>query len=146
MPAWYAKLMGRHPAGKEDHPVAATQAAYQVGVMQVFSLGHAVSSNVVSVSDAWVLKVSGSATSPLLLKRIEINNNAAVANTFSLAIMTVGDGAPGTSNAFLAWDTIVGPLEVWVWTGEVPLIDRYVYVKGGVAGMSMYWEAEEIDH
>ena len=145
MPAWYAKLMGRHTVAKVDHEIAATPAAYQVGAMQVYPLRPVVIANVVAISTGWVCRVQGDVAAPLLLKRIEINNHEASPNYVSLGIMTVNDGTPSTSNAFIAWNTIIAPYETWEWTGEVPLIDRYVYVKGTSLGMTMFYQAEELD-
>jgi len=146
MPAWYARLKGRHIKSTVDHELAATQAAYQVGALQIFLQSHAVESNNLALTAGWTMEIAGPTIGPFLLKRIEINNpDAAAVNSFSLAIMSVFDGAPGASNAFLAWNTVIGPLEVWRWTGEVPLCGRWVYAKCGVVGLTMFWEAEEME-
>jgi hypothetical protein len=146
MPAWYAKITGRHPAGRVDHDVAAKVASYQTGQLQVYLLQPSVTSFVTPISNVWVCKIQGPSTAPRLLKKIEIANTSWTdVHSFSLAIMTTGIGSPSTSNAFIGWNTLIAPVEVWTWDGEVPLIDRYIYVKGDAAGMTMYWQVEELD-
>jgi hypothetical protein len=146
MPSWYAKIKGRHMAAKVDHDIAAKMASYQVGQLQVFVIKPTVLASVTGISNAWACKIQGPSNAPLLLKKIEILNSSWTdVNYFSLAIMTVNNGAPNTSNAFIGWNSIIAPLEVWTWEGEVPLIDRYIYVKGAALGMSMFYQAEELD-
>ena len=145
MASWYATLKGRHNASKVDHAVAASVASYQVGQLQVYLLRPTVTGFVTPISDAWVCKIQGPSDAPTLLKKIEINNHGTDPNYFSLAIMSVNNGHPSAANAFIGWDTIIAPNEIWTWEGDVPLIDRYIYAKGAVAGMSMFWQVEELD-
>jgi hypothetical protein len=121
-------------------------AGYQVGQLEIFSLAKPVVSGITTISGSWACKIQGSAASPLLLRMIEIYSTGGV-NDVSLAIMTVNDGSPNASNAFLAWNTDVPMGGKWSWTGEVPLIDRYIYAKRNAAGatLQMFWQVEELN-
>jgi hypothetical protein len=146
MPSWYAKVKGRHAGSNADHDIAASVASYQVGQLQVFTIKPTVLAAVMGISNDWACKIQGPTTAPLLLKKIEILNSSWTdVNYFSLAIMTVNNGSPSTSNAFIGWNSIIAPLEVWTWEGGVPLIDRYIYAKGAALGLSMFYQAEELD-
>ncbi len=139
-----SRWMGRRAGSGANRAVAATQVSFQLGQLMVCLLSKPVVSVVTTVSNAWVCKIQGSAISPLLLKMIEVYNPGGI-NDVSLAIMTVNNGSPAASNAFLAWNTDVPTGGKWTWSGEVPLVDRYVYARGGLAGLQLFWQAEELD-
>jgi hypothetical protein len=111
---------------------------YVSGILRASLLYPSGSGTVTLLRTFWFMYLGGTSASPWLLKHLEVGNTSGGALTFRMALMTVDDGTPGTSNAFLAWDRQVAPGEVWTWKGEVPLSGRYFYGKASGAGVTIY--------
>lgn len=67
------------------------------------------------------------AAAPLLLRGVHIENRSGFTSTVRLAVMSVLDGAPGSQHACLLWDWPVLHNEGYHWTGQLPLVGRYLY-------------------
>jgi hypothetical protein len=135
------RILGRryNPAsGHYDRTISVREFDYVTGVLQSHPLYPSESGGVTFLRTYWFMYLGGSTAYPWLLKRLEVGNPTAAAITFRMALMTVADGTPATSNSFLAWDTPVAAGEAWTWKGEVPLSGRYFYAKSAAPGLTLY--------
>ncbi|MEJ2304959.1 MAG: hypothetical protein P8Y14_25845 [Anaerolineales bacterium] len=141
-----ARVLGRryNPAtGHYDRAISVREFDFVSGVLQSHLLYPGESGGVTFLRAYWFMYLGGSTAYPWLLKHLEVGNPTAAAITFRMALMTVADGTPGTSNAFLAWDTLVPAGEVWTWQGEIPLSGRYFYAKAAAPGLTLYLGAQQ---
>ena len=127
-----------------DRAVAVDDTYQQAGKLLVHILPGKVTGSRTIVGSIWAVIVSGTSASPVMLRRIEVSNPSGGDLTLRLAIMTVSGGSPSTSNALLAWDTVVKDDGQFVWSGSIPLVGRYFYAKGSALGMTIYTEYEEL--
>jgi hypothetical protein len=136
-----SRILGRRynpGSGHYDKTICVRELDYVTGVLQAHLLYPNEWTGVTFLRTFWFCFLGGPSSDPWLLKRLEVGNPTAGAITFRMALMTVDDGTPGTSNAFLAWDTPVAAGDVWKWEGEVPLSGRYFYGKAAGAGLTLY--------
>jgi len=142
-----ARLLGRRFDGDNsvDAAVKVDGTYYTAGKMQVAELRKRFYSAPYIITTSWMYRYGAQAASPMLLRRLEVLNPTAGALTFQLALMTATTGTPTAAKAFLAWDTSVASKEVWSWTGEVPLIGRWIHAKASGSGLVLFVVAEEID-
>jgi hypothetical protein len=136
-----ARILGRryNPSlAHYDRTISVREFDYISGILQASLLYPTEVGAVTFLRTFWFMFLGGPSAYPFILKHLEVGNTSAGALTFRLALMTVENGTPGTSNAFLAWDTSVAPGEVWTWKGEVPLSGRYFYGKASGAGLTIY--------
>jgi hypothetical protein len=123
-----------------DKVVAVSDTYDQAGKMQVALLPGAYTGLRTIVGTSYVQLVSASSSEPKMITRLELNNVSGSDTDLRMAIMTVSGGSPSTSNAILAWDTTVLDGDTWRWTGQLPLVGRYFYVKVSVAWCTIYVE------
>jgi hypothetical protein len=127
--SWLVRLLGRRYNKTEsvysDQPVRVEQTYFHVGMLEAHLLLPSYQTGVTLMRTTWFMHAGGATSSPLILKKLEVCNPMSEAITFRMAIMATSTGAPGTDNAFLAWDTSVAPSGVWQWNGEVLLSGRY---------------------
>jgi hypothetical protein len=129
-----------------DNVVAVDDNSYDTGVLQVALLYKAEMGAFVTIPTSSLGYLWGaSSSSPQLLTGVEVLNPNGSAATFRLAIMTTPTGSPDAGQAFLAWDTNVSAHSVFKWTGNVPLIDRYIYGQGSISGLIFYFDVTSID-
>ena len=141
------RLLGRRKTSGDnliDKAVAVDDTYSQAGKLQVqINPGNIVGSRTI-VGSVWAVNVSGTTAAPRMLTKVEVNNPTGGDILLRLAVMTVSDGTPSTSNALLAWDTTVPAGGQWNWVGEIPLVGRYFYSRGASLGMSIYSEYQEL--
>jgi hypothetical protein len=141
-----ARIMGRRynpGSGHYDRTISVRELDFVTGVLEVHPLYPSESGGVTFLRNYWFMYLGGSSAYPWILRHLEVGNPTTGAITFRMALMTVDDGAPGTANAFLAWDTPVAPGDVWTWKGEVALSGRYFYGKASGAGLTIYIGGQE---
>lgn len=145
MSRWLARLLGKRVTGG-DLTLGVSAVSYRVGRLMVAALPLQVYGAVFPMSESFVSLLGGTTTAPKLLTRVEVANiDGSSANTFYMAMMTVNDGSPTTDHALIGWRMAVAANTVWSWTGEIPLIGRYLYWKtGGATKMNLYLEWEDL--
>lgn len=143
------RLIGiRIPYGstnRVDKVVSVDSLTPTAGILQVHEVHQQTEGAVQTIGTSWAYKFGGDSTIPYLLTKLEVMNPTGGAETFSLAMMSVNDGSPTTSHAFLAWSTAIAANSVFSWTGAVPLIDRYVYAMASASGLLLYRELKSIN-
>lgn len=127
-----------------DRPVAVSSLTPTAGILEVHEIRQPTEGGVQTIGTSWAYKFGGTIAAPYLLTKLEVLNPSGTPETFSLAMMSVSDGSPTTSNAFLAWDTPIGANSVFSWTGAVPLIDRYIYAMASASGLLLYRDLKSI--
>lgn len=142
--SWLVRLLGRRynpSAGVwSDKPVLAIEESSRSALLQAQVLEPEELIYLNPMRTYWWMHLGNVSATPVLANKIEICNPTAGALTFRLAIMSVEDGAPGTSNAFLAWDTPLASGGVWTWRGELALSGRYLYGLASGAGLTILME------
>ena len=127
-----------------DKAVAVDDTYIMAGKLQVHLTAGNITGSRTIVANVWASIVTGTTASPVMLRKVEVNNPTGAAILLRLGIMTVAAGSPATSNAVLAWDTSIPAGGQWVWTGEIPLVGRYFYTRGSAMGMSIYTEYQAL--
>ena len=137
--SWLVRLLGRRYNNSvySDQPVAVRQTYYHTGILQAHVLHPSYLTSITLMRSYWYMHAGGASSAPKILKKVEVCNPTGGALTFRMAIMATATGTPATSNAFLAWDYVLAPAEVWTWDGEVPLSGRYFYAKAGGTGLTI---------
>jgi hypothetical protein len=141
-----ARILGRRynpSTAHYDRTISVREYDYVSGILRSALLYPSELGTVTLLRTFWFMYLGGTAAYPKILKHLEVGNTSGGALTFRMALMTVSDGTPGTSNAFLAWDTQVAAGDAWTWKGEVPLSGRYFYGKASGAGLTIYIGAQE---
>ena len=127
-----------------DKAVAVDDTYIMAGKLQVHIAPGNITGSRTIVGTVWAAIVTGTTASPVMVRKVEVNNPTGAAILLRLAIMTVGDGTPATANAVLAYDTSIPAGGQWVWTGGIPLVGRYFYSRGSALGMSIYTEYQSL--
>lgn len=142
-----ARLLGRRFDGDSsvDTAVRVDGTYYTAGKLQVAELRKRFYSAPYAIYTSWMYCYGATSASPVLLRRLEILNPTGGSLTVQMALMTATTGTPTSAKAFLAWDTALAAGEVFTWTGEVPLINRWIHAKASGSGLVMFVVAEEID-
>lgn len=124
---------GERTWGVETATYRAGRLAAALTLLEVYGGRYPVGTN-------WAMRLGFGAATPALLRRVEFLNPTGGSLSFSLAMMTVSNGSPGTGNAFLAWETVLAGNSAWRWQGEAPLVGRWLYNRASNTGLVMYVE------
>jgi hypothetical protein len=141
---WWARLWGGRAAGGEA-PLRTRFVTYRAGRLEAALTGNAEYATLAALPNgSWLQALGGTRAAPLLLTRAEVSNPTSAGATFRLGLLGTSGGTPAAGQAFLAWDTAVGANAVWSWEGAIPLIDGYLYARGGAAGLALMLQYEAL--